>query len=135
VSDATTADAVEARNLLAAFALATDLGTIDDYLALLTADAVIELAGRPPRNGAAEIRAGAEAGRRSGALGPGSHTMHMLGPSQVTLDGDTASALTPFVLFRSTDETPTPGVAGHYHDTLRRTAEGWKLAYRRMEKG
>jgi ketosteroid isomerase-like protein len=127
------ADELEIRNVLAAFALATDIGTVDDYMALLTDDAVIELAGRPPRNGTNELRAGAETGRSSGALGPGSHTIHMLGASIVTLDGDTASALTPFVFFGSTDAIPAPAVAGHYHDTFRRSDVGWKLTHRRMQ--
>ena len=61
--------------------------------------------------------------------------MHMLGASRVTLDGDTASTLTPFVFFRTTDEIPTPAVAGNYHDTLNRTPEGWKLTHRRIETG
>jgi ketosteroid isomerase-like protein len=129
-----TADELEIRNVLATFALATDVGTVDDYMGLLTDDAVIELAGRPPRKGAEELRAGAEAGRSSGTLGRGSHTIHMLGASSVTVDGDTASALTPFVFFRTTDDVPTPSVAGHYHDAFRRTDVGWKLAHSRMER-
>jgi ketosteroid isomerase-like protein len=128
-----TADELEIRNTLAAFALATDIGTVDDYMALLTDDAVIELAGRPRRNGTDELRAGAEAGRSSGTLGPGSRTIHMLGASRVSLHGDTATALTPFVFFGSTDTIPAPGVAGHYFDAFRRSDVGWKLSHRRME--
>jgi ketosteroid isomerase-like protein len=128
-----TGDIVEIRTVLAAFALATDVGTVDDYMALLTDDAVIELAGRPPRHGTDELRAGAEVGRSSGTLGPGSHTIHLLGASRIRVDVATASALTPFVFYNSTDDVPTPRVAGHYHDSLRRTDAGWKISHRRME--
>jgi ketosteroid isomerase-like protein len=134
VSTDPTADELAIRNVLAAFALATDTGTVDDYMALLTDDAVIELAGRPPRNGSEELRAGAEAGRSAGALGPGSHSIHMLGASSITLAGDTASALTPFVFFGSIDDVPAPAVAGHYYDTFHRSDGGWRLAHRRMQR-
>jgi len=134
MSSDTASDDAQIRNLLAGFAIATDVGAVDDYMALLADDAVLELAGRPARHGADELRAGAEAGRSSGSLGPGSHTIHLLGASVVTVDGDSASAVTPFVFFGGTDNIPTPSVAGHYHDSFRRTDRGWKITHRRMQR-
>jgi len=128
-----TSDELQVRNVLAAFAVATDIGSVDDYMGLLADDAVIELAGRPKRNGTEELRAGADAGRSSGTLGPGSHTIHLLGASGVAVEGDTASATTPFVFFSSTDGVAVPAVAGHYYDEFRRTEAGWRLTHRRMQ--
>ena len=120
------------RTVLASFAIATDVGTVDDYLSYLTDNSVLELEGRPSRNGIAELRAGAEAGRSAGALGPGSHTMHLLGGTQVTLEGERAKTVTPFVFFVTKDTGPTPAVIGHYHDELIFTNDGWKILHRRM---
>jgi len=132
---ATVQDELEVRNLLARLARLADEGDLDEYLTVFTEDAVMELPGGPPRTGHAGLRAGAEAGRSSGATGPGSHTIHLLHQSHVVVDGDEATSTTAFTFLRDTAGTPTVALVGRYHDRFRRTPEGWKLAHRRTQVG
>jgi len=36
------------------------------------------------------------------------------------------------LFIQDTDTAPRIGRCGHYHDTLKRTPDGWKLAHRRI---
>ena len=122
------------RNLLAKTALAADEGTLDEYLGFFTEDGVFDVMGAA-REGREAMRAGTEGGRTSGNVGPGSHTIHVLAASDVQVNGDEATALSSFVFYRDTHETPVANLVGRYHDRLRRTDGGWKLAYRRVQIG
>lgn len=64
-------------------------------------------------------------------------TQHIVANHVVRVDGDTASATCALVaehLLRASelggDQTTTRGI---YHDELVRTADGWKIAHRRLE--
>ncbi|MCU1345209.1 MAG: nuclear transport factor 2 family protein, partial [Acidimicrobiia bacterium] len=121
------------RSLLARFARITDIGTVDEYCAALTDDAVFEMPGSDPRTGLDAARAAAEAGRAADQIGPTSKTMHLLGGTEVTVTGDTAESITSFVFLRLGDGRPAPHRAGRYYDTFRRTADGWRFAHRRID--
>jgi hypothetical protein len=129
------ADELEIRNLIAKLARLADIGTMDEYITVFTEDAEMEIPGLPTRSGHEGLRAGSEKGRAAGAYGPGSNALHFLAASEVTIDGDHASAVTPFVLFKNIQAVPALGGAGRYRDQFRRTADGWKFSHRRLEIG
>ena len=128
-------DQYEIRNLISRLARSTDIGTVDEYLEAFTDDAVLEIPGRPPRQGLEGLREGSAEGRQAGAAGPGSHTMHMVGSSSVSLNGDTAVVHTPWVVYRETATNPTIGTVGRYEDTFARTPGGWRLRHRTIAFG
>ena len=118
------------RNLIARFAQATDLGTVEAYGACLTEDASITIGGKTSAGGRAEMVRGMSERRASGMFGPGSGTLHVTGGSVIEVLGDDARSSTPF-LFLTTRSGATEVVgAGRYSDTLRRTADGWRIAAR-----
>jgi len=125
-------DEREIRNLLARMGHLADYGDLDVYLTLFTDDAVWEREG-DRRQGHADILTGARERRASGLQGPGTHSRHMNTTLWVDVDGsDEAEAHSYFLFVQRTDSTPTVSMVGHYHDTLRRTPDGWKLAHRRI---
>jgi ketosteroid isomerase-like protein len=125
-------DEREIRNLLARLGHLADYGDLDVYLTQFTEDAVWERPG-DRRQGHADILAGAQERRASGIQGPGTHSRHINTTMWVDVDGsDTAEAHSYFLFVQNTTTTPTLSVVGHYHDVLRRTPDGWKLAHRRI---
>lgn len=81
-----TSDREQICDLLARFGHATDLGTVDEYMA-------------------------------------------------VSIDGDTVTAQSYFIFLRTTGAQPQLGRTGVYHDALRRTPDGWRLAHRVVRFG
>lgn len=73
----------------------------------------------------------------NGSMSGFSHWQHMLSLPLVTLDDDFATARTDF--FASHRSLPSAGpafhlnAAGAFHDELVRTADGWRIARRRLE--
>lgn len=129
------ADELEVRSIVARLAQYADDGDLDDYVALFTEDAHWAMPGAP-RTGRADIRAGGEARRATGEAGPGSHSRHMITTVAVEADGsDTAVADSYWLFYVDTDTTPTLKLCGTYHDTFRRTPDGWKLARRDITFG
>jgi uncharacterized protein (TIGR02246 family) len=125
-------DEREIRNLLARLGHLADYGDLDVYLTLFTDDAIWERAG-DRRQGLDDILTGARERRASGLQGPGTHSRHMNTTLWVAVDGsDTAEADSYFLFIQHTDTTPTVSMVGHYHDVLRRTDGGWKLAHRQI---
>jgi 3-phenylpropionate/cinnamic acid dioxygenase small subunit len=128
------ADDLEVRNALARIAQLSDEGSVDDYIALFTGDAVWDggaLFG--VRKGQADILAGAKERRAAGTSGPGSHNRHVITTSHVRLEGDTAHVRSYFQFYAACDRAPVARVVGVYQDELRRTPSGWKLARRVIE--
>ncbi|MBX6388632.1 MAG: nuclear transport factor 2 family protein [Frankia sp.] len=128
-------DDIAIRNLLARVARMSDTGTVDEYVELFTDDAVLAVTGAPTRQGSAQMRAGTLALREAGATGPGSGTMHVLGTSEIAVDGDKAAAHTPFTFYRTVDGAAVLAGAGRYYDELVRTTSGWRLHHRRIAIG
>lgn len=137
-------DELEIRNVLARLAQLADTGDLDEYLSLFTDDAVWELPanekmGLAPsvRRGLDDIAAGARDRRASAGQGPGTDTLHVLTTVAVDVDpdGGRATSRSVFLFFSEASTTPTVRTMGRYHDELRRTPDGWKLAHRTIHFG
>ena len=127
-------DELAVRNLIARFAEATDVGSIEEYMSCLAEDAVMIInAGLMIRTGASEVRAAMEANRSRGLFGPGSDTMHLLGPSRVSIEGTTATASTPFQFFRDTPGTKELVGLGRHTDTFTCSSGDWRLVRRETQ--
>ena len=135
---------LEIRNVLALLAQLADRGDIDGYVALLTDDVVWAMPENPAiglaaseRRGRDEIVAGQRERIAAGLQGPGSDTMHVLSTISVEVgrDGDTAVARSYFQYWGTTTTEPAVKNLGRYHDELRRTSDGWKLARRTITFG
>jgi 3-phenylpropionate/cinnamic acid dioxygenase small subunit len=127
-------DDAEIRNLIARIAHTADTGNVDDYVRCFTADARWELPGAP-RCGHADIRAGSQARRDSGEIGPGSATRHVVGTTVVDVDGAGARGRSYFQFFVQTTTTPQLRLVGQYDDLFVRCPDGWLLAHRRITLG
>ena len=123
---------VAVQQLLARFATATDVGTLEEYGGCLTDDAVILIGDSTTRTGRAEIVAAMAGSREAGLFGPGSRSVHLNGASVVVVDGDEASVSTPFLFVSAASGSPEPVGAGRYADTCRRTDDGWRIARRHV---
>jgi hypothetical protein len=136
------ADELEIRNLIARIAYLADFGEdLAEYLTLWTEDGVYDVrepVGAPPDapkiarkvSGRAELEANRNQLRSSGFQGPGTDLWHLNTTLSVKVAGeDSAEADSYWVLVRGRGD-PKIYKLGHYHDAFRRTAEGWKLAYR-----
>jgi len=127
------------RALVAELAVQADSGTLEDYLALFTEDAVWEMDAHPGRGipadhrtGHAEIAASVEQRRGLGVQGPGTGTMHHLTTVLLDVDGDEAMGHLYYQFAGLNDGVPTIRTIGQYFDRYRRTGTGWKLAHRRI---
>ena len=89
------------------------------------------------RRGRDEIVTGQRERIAAGLQGPGSDTMHVLSTISVEVgrDGDTAVAHSYFQYWGTTTTEPAVKNLGRYHDELRRTSDGWKLARRTITFG
>jgi ketosteroid isomerase-like protein len=137
VSDEPITAELAIRRLVAELAVQADVGTVDDYLALFTDDAVWEMpanaaTGVPAASctGHAEIRASVEARRAMGVQGPGAGTMHHVTTQHISVAGDAATGHIYYQFLGMVDGRPTIRTLGQYRDRYRRTADGWKLAHR-----
>ena len=128
------ADELAVRNLIARLSLNADMGTVDEYLASFTEDAVWNLPGSPS-HGIVEIKAGLVARRASGAVGPGTHGRHMVSSIDVVMNGDRAMARSYFQFVTNTNTQPVLALVGAYADEFVRTEEGWKLQKRDITFG
>lgn len=122
-------DELEIRNLIARVARYADGDDVEAYVALFTPDASWEMPGAE-RRGHDDIRAGSLERRAAGAIGPGSHTRHVVSTVTVELDGDRATAASTWQFFTHTDTSPQLALMGTYDDTFVRTPDGWRLARR-----
>jgi uncharacterized protein (TIGR02246 family) len=129
------ADELEIRNLVARLAQLADMGDLDEYVSLFTEDASWEMPGAP-RRGQADILAGARDRRNSGTTGPGSNTRHVISTLSVQSHGsDEAVSDCYWLFYANTTTKPAVQLMGHYHDTLVRQPDGWKLARREIAFG
>lgn len=123
------------RHTLASYNMAGDRLREDDFVAVFTDDAVLEVEGENGfrHDGIAAIRAWIS-GWRAGTSGPTTRraptcVRHHLTTCLITFgDGDTATARTYFLV--CTQIGPDHG--GTYLDTLRRTGDRWLIAHRRV---
>ena len=81
----------------------------------------------PPVRGRKAFRA--MLGAKSGFVATSHHNANVL----VTFEGDDrASVLTSVYAWHRTPKGATPQIWGYYHDVVRRTADGWRLAERQL---
>lgn len=124
------------RNAIARIAHLADHGAdLEEYIACFTSDARWNMP-IGARSGHADILAGAQERRATGTVGPGSNSRHLITTIEVSVDdSDGATSDAYFVFLVDTNETPRIFNCGHYHDTWRRTPDGWKLAVRDIVLG
>jgi uncharacterized protein (TIGR02246 family) len=127
-------DDLAIRNLIARIAHLADTGDADQYAQCFTPDARWEMPGAP-RRGRADIRAGSQARRESGDIGPGSATRHLVGTIVVDVDGDAARATSYWQFLVQTTTTPQLRLVGQYDDQFVRCSDGWLLDCRRITLG
>ena len=129
------ADELELRNAVARIAHLSDEGSLDDYIALFTEEAVWDGGATfGVRKGHADILAGARERRAGGTSGPGSHNRHVITTSAVRLEGDRGHVRSYFLFYVECDKAPAARVVGVYQDEFHRTRSGWKLARRVIER-
>lgn len=64
------------------------------------------------------------------------HTLHALVSPRITVDGDRANAVSGWIMVdrNQPDGSTRVALAGRYHDSLRRGADGcWRFVHRRVE--
>jgi 3-phenylpropionate/cinnamic acid dioxygenase small subunit len=122
-------DEEQIRHLLAIYAQRTDEGDVAGKSALFADDgryfpSTGEFVGREA------IRE--ELVRRQASRSPDRHTKHVCSNSVITVHGDTAEALTDYVVYQRSGKSPwTILVVGRYHDHFVREGTGWLYAENR----
>ena len=106
-----------------------DAGAFERLRELFVTDATAELGGSGQR-GIDEI-----IGRLEVALGRFESWEHSIGDHEVTIEGDRATArceLRAVHVLPPGGDVATDTVVGFYEDSLVRTAQGWRIAHRRL---
>jgi hypothetical protein len=136
------ADEAEIRNLTARLAHLADFASdLTEYLSLFTEDGVWEYSEasraqvKGPREGLsvkgrAAIAADRGRLRAEKFQGPGTKTYHVNTTLAVRVTGETTAEAESYWLFVDAKAEPKLSRIGHYHDTWRKTPQGWKLAHR-----
>ncbi|HVW34464.1 MAG TPA: nuclear transport factor 2 family protein [Acidimicrobiia bacterium] len=115
-------EAYRAQNAIGRFGLAIDDHDLDGIVALFSADAVLEVDGRPPRKGPGEIR-----DLFAEILGLGWQGQHSTSPAVFTVAGDEVAFVAPYryLRFEAGFRFQT---AGRYEGVLRRHGDDWLFA-------
>jgi hypothetical protein len=129
-------DRLEIQDLILTYAHAVDTRQWDLFEGVFTADASVDLSATGgPKGTVSEVRAAL-----AEMLSLFRVTQHMVGPSLIRLDGDTATARTichnPMVFAAEPDQQSGPQVwllGIWYDDELVRTEDGWRIARRGLE--
>ena len=128
-------DRIEIDELLARYSRALDYRQFDDLEDVFTADATFDAGGLGCPTGPANIRAMIE-----GTIGHLDATQHLVGKSIVEFapDGDSAEVRTYLISQHIRESAPTDVkhyfLGGEYYDKVVRTPEGWRIAYRRLDR-
>jgi 3-phenylpropionate/cinnamic acid dioxygenase small subunit len=126
-------DRIEIEELLVRYSRAIDSRDFDTLETLFTPDATFDGGSLGCPTGAAAIRAMIE-----GTLTGLDATQHLVGKSLVELDGDEAEVRTYLISQHIRESTPGPVkhyfLGGEYADRVVRTPEGWRIAYRRLDR-
>jgi ketosteroid isomerase-like protein len=130
------ADISEIRNIIARIALAADLGDLEEFASLYSADATVQMRvvpDLPPDVGLDAILAGAKKRRAGGITGPGSGMVHAIQSSAISVSGDKAASKTYVALYGNAHTRPELSAILIYSDSFARTADGWRLSERSVE--
>lgn len=119
------------RALLTAYRRALDEKEFEAYADLFGDDGEFVTDGRSVR-GRTEILAMLAELQAEGALSVAAgDDRHLVTNVEIAVDGDRATALSTWVyLTRGPGDEPQLSLVGHYEDSLRRTAAGWRFARR-----
>jgi 3-phenylpropionate/cinnamic acid dioxygenase small subunit len=126
-------DRIEIEELLVRYSRALDRREFDTLETLFTQDATFDAGGLGCPTTPAAIRAMIE-----GTLTGLDATQHLVGKSLIELDGDEADVRTYLISQHIREATEGPVkhyfLGGEYADRVVRTPDGWKIAYRRLDR-
>jgi ketosteroid isomerase-like protein len=125
-------DRLEIGDLLARYCTALDRRDWDRLADVFTADAVCDYGALGTPTGVAEIT-----GLVRGTLDTLDATQHLIGNVVVAVDGDTATAHCYLIAQHLREGTPggeTYLLGGTYEDVLLRTADGWRITHRTLDR-
>ena len=127
-------DRAAVETLLAKYARAADFGTLDDYVALFTKDAVIHRRGMDYEGQEAirKLSAPVFANRTDDATPP--HSRHVLSNADIELDGDTGTVFESWMtIVGDKNGAPVIGGIGHYKDTVVKVNGQWLFSRREID--
>ena len=128
-------DRIEIEELLARYARALDYRQWEDLEAIFTEDGEFDAGGLGHPHGPAAIREMIE-----GTIGHLDATQHLVGKSLIefSTDGESAEVRTYLISQHIRESTPGPVkhyfLGGEYADRVVRTPDGWRIAYRRLDR-
>lgn len=128
-------DRFEIDELLARYARALDYRTFHELDGIFTADATFDAGGLGAPTGPKAIRTMIE-----GTIGHLDATQHLVGKSIIEFadDGDSAEVRTYLISQHIRESAPGPVkhyfLGGEYYDRVVRTPDGWRIAYRRLDR-
>jgi hypothetical protein len=111
-----------------------DEGAPDELRTIYSTDVISEMGGGQ-QSGIDEIVAGTVKRRGEGFSGPGTNTRHFVMPVHVTVDGESATAVSYFLFLGDTSGVPVIKLFGVYTDRLVRSADGWRITHRATQRG
>ncbi len=120
-------DRQEITALIYEYCRALDAMELDALVALFTPDCVVDYGPQIRSEGATALR------RDLGRMWRWARTSHHSGAVQITFDGHDSAAVCSYVLaWHEAPDGTTATMMGQYHDQVRRTASGWRIASRRQ---
>ena len=126
-------DRIEIEELLVRYSRAIDHRDFETLESLFTPDATFDGGSLGNPTGARAIREMIE-----GTLTGLDATQHLVGKSLIELDGDSAEVRTYLISQHIRESTPGPVkhyfLGGEYADRVVRTDDGWRIAYRRLDR-
>jgi len=128
-------DRIEIDELLARYARALDYRNFHELDEIFTADATFDAGGLGSPSGPKAIREMIE-----GTIGHLDATQHLVGKSIIEFaeGGDEAEVRTYLISQHIRESAPGPVkhyfLGGEYEDRVVRTPDGWRIAYRRLDR-
>jgi ketosteroid isomerase-like protein len=120
-------DRQEITELIYEYCRALDEMDLDALVALFTPDCVVDYGPQIRSEGAAALR------RDLARMWRWARTSHHSGAVQVTFESPDSAVVCSYVLaWHEAPDGSTATMMGQYHDQVRRTAAGWRIASRRQ---
>jgi uncharacterized protein (TIGR02246 family) len=120
-------DRQEITDLIYEYCRALDAMELDKLAALFTHDCVVDYGPQIRSEGATALR------RDLARMWRWARTSHHSSAVQITFDGPDSAVVCSYVLaWHEAPDGSTATMMGQYHDRVRRTASGWRIAARRQ---
>jgi ketosteroid isomerase-like protein len=120
-------DRQEITDLIYEYCRALDAMDLDALVALFTADCVVDYGPQIRSEGATALR------RDLARMWRWARTSHHSGGVQIRFDDSDSASVCSYVLaWHEAPDGSTATMMGQYHDQVRRTAGGWRIATRRQ---